>query len=195
MVAKAGLDRMTVVRTAAELADSLGLHQVTLAAVASRLGVRTPSLYNHVEGLGGLRRELALYGINKLGKRLERAAVGKATDDAVKAIMQAYRSFACEYPGLYEATLHAPDMNDTEVQRASEEVVNILLTVLEPFSLQKNEALHVVRGLRSLAHGFASLESAGAFGLPLDRDESYRRMVDLFLRGLNTICDDKGVHD
>ncbi|MDN4593165.1 TetR/AcrR family transcriptional regulator [Polycladomyces subterraneus] len=195
MVAKAGLDRMTVVRTAAELADSLGLHQVTLAAVASRLGVRTPSLYNHVEGLGGLLRELALYGINKLGKRLERAAVGKATDDAVKAIMQAYRSFAREHPGLYEATLHAPDMNDTEAQRASEEVVNILLTVLEPFGLQKNEALHVVRGLRSLAHGFASLESAGAFGLPLDRDESYRLMVDLFLRGLNTICDDKSVHD
>jgi AcrR family transcriptional regulator len=184
---------MTVVRTAAELADSLGLHQVTLAAVASQLGVRTPSLYNHIEGLGGLRRELALYGINKLGKRLGRAAVGKATDDAVKAIMQAYRSFAREHPGLYEATLHAPDMNDTEVQRASEEVVDILLTVLEPFGLPKNEALHVVRGLRSLAHGFASLESAGAFGLPLDRDESYRRMVDLFLRGLNTIRDDKEV--
>ena len=36
----------------------------------------------------------------------------------------------------------------------------------------------------SLVHGFATLEIAGGFGLPLDCDESFRRLVDMFIRGL-----------
>ncbi len=51
-----------MVGTAAALADEQGLDGVTLAALALRLGIRTPSLYNHVAGLEGLRRELALFG-------------------------------------------------------------------------------------------------------------------------------------
>jgi AcrR family transcriptional regulator len=175
---------MTVVRAAAELADSAGLNQVTLAAVAERLGVRTPSLYHHVDGLDGLRRELALFGIHQLRERLTKATIGKAGDDAVRAIMQAYRSFAQKHPGLYNATLRAPEENDMELRRAAQSVVDVLLAVLEPFGLKEEKALHIVRGLRSLAHGFVSLEAAGAFGLPLNCDESFHRMVDLFLQGV-----------
>ena len=38
-----------------------GIDAVTLASVAAALGVRSPSLYNHIAGLDGLRRELALH--------------------------------------------------------------------------------------------------------------------------------------
>src|SRR5215472_13481724 len=62
MPGRAGLDTATVVRAAAELADASGLDSLTLAGLAEHLGVRVPSLYNHVEGLPGLRRSLALYG-------------------------------------------------------------------------------------------------------------------------------------
>jgi hypothetical protein len=44
--------------------------------------------------------------------------------------------------------------------------------------------LHAVRGLRSLVHGFATLEVAGGFGMPLDIDESFRRLVELLISGL-----------
>jgi hypothetical protein len=33
-------------------------------------------------------------------------------------------------------------------------------------------------------HGFASLEAAGGFGMPLDRDESFRRLIATFVAGL-----------
>ena len=46
------------------------------------------------------------------------------------------------------------------------------------------DGLHAVRGLRSVVHGFASLEVAGGFGLPLDLDESFRRLVEMFIGGL-----------
>jgi AcrR family transcriptional regulator len=47
------LSREVVVEGAASLADEKGLEAVTLTALASELGIRTPSLYNHVDGLEG----------------------------------------------------------------------------------------------------------------------------------------------
>ena len=60
MARRPGLDRDAVVRAAVELLDSEGAGTLSLGRVADRLGVQTPSLYNHVEGMPGLLRQLAL---------------------------------------------------------------------------------------------------------------------------------------
>lgn len=184
MPARAGLDRAAVLRAAATLADAEGFEAVTLARLAAELGVRPPSLYNHVEGLEGLRRELALLGLRELSQRLGRAAVGKAGDDALTALADSYRRFAHERPGLYPATLRAPDPHDAELNALAEELLAIILAVLAGYELHGAEALHATRGLRSLLHGFVALEAGGGFGLPLDLDESYRRLVATFTSGL-----------
>ena len=66
MARKLGLQRERVIETAAALADQEGLEAVTLARVAAELGVRSPSLYSHVDGLAGLRRAIALDGASHL---------------------------------------------------------------------------------------------------------------------------------
>jgi hypothetical protein len=63
--------------------------------------------------------------------------------------------------------------------------VDIAVVVLAGYGLQGNDALHATRGLRSLLHGFVALEAAGGFGLPLDRDESFARLVQVFIAGLH----------
>src|SRR5919109_5367880 len=63
---RVGLDQATVVEAAARLVDEEGLEQLTLGRLAERLGVRTPSLYNHVAGLSGLKHDLALYSLRHL---------------------------------------------------------------------------------------------------------------------------------
>ena len=60
---------------------------------------------------------------------------------------------------------------------AEERTVAICLTVMASFGLAGEDALHAVRALRSTVHGFATREAAGGFGLPLDLDESFRRLV------------------
>jgi hypothetical protein len=50
--------------------------------------------------------------------------------------------------------------------------------------LNGDDAIHAVRALRSLVHGFATLEVSGGFGIPLDLDESFHRLVDLFIAGI-----------
>src|SRR6476469_2268946 len=98
MPPKAGLDHAAVVQAAAALADTTGSGQLTLADLAARLGVRTPSLSNHVAGLPGLRGDLSLLGTRELGARLSRAAIGKSGDAAIQALCRAYRAFVNERP-------------------------------------------------------------------------------------------------
>jgi hypothetical protein len=38
--------------------------------------------------------------------------------------------------------------------------------------------------VRSALHGFVTLEAVGGFGIPLDLDESFERMVAALARGL-----------
>ncbi|HET9921132.1 MAG TPA: WHG domain-containing protein [Ktedonobacteraceae bacterium] len=185
MATRVGLDREMVVRTAAELADSKGLEEVSLATLAARLGVRSPTLYHYVDGLAGLRRELALLGTRELGQRLGRAVMGKAGDEAVRALASAYRVFVNEHPGLYAATVHAAEPDDTALQAAQTEVVDIALRSLSAYHLSQEDAIHVVRMLRSLVHGFATLEHSGGFGIPLDIDETFERLQYVFLQGLS----------
>ena len=173
---------------AAALADEGGLEELSLTELAGRLGVRKPSLYNHVGGIGDLRRGLALVGLRELGRALSRAAVGKAGEEGLFALAEAYRRFVKERPGLYGATVRSPrlsDPDDPELAVAEEEVMVPVLAVLASCGVSGwEESVHAARGLRSVAHGFATLERAGGFGVSLDPDESFRRLVGAFIDGL-----------
>ena len=187
MSPRAGLSRDAVVEAAAALADEEGLEALSLSTLASRLGIRAPSLYNHVAGLEGLRRELALLGLRELGRRMGRAAMGKTTDEATFAIARAYRDFVKERPGLYAATVRSSRLSypdDPDFEAAEKEAFEAVLAVLASYGLRGEDALHAARGLRSVAHGFATLEVAGGFGIPLDLDESFERLLRAFVAGL-----------
>lgn len=171
-------------RAAAELADADGLEQLTLARVAERLDVRVPSLYNHIDGLPGLRRALALAGVRASIEALRKATVGISGAPAMLALARAYRAFARAHPGQYAASVRAPDPGDAELREASAELLGVVLAVLAPYGLSEDEATHAIRGLRSIVHGFVSLETAGGFGLPLDLDDSFDRLARLFVAGL-----------
>lgn len=184
---RAGLDTKAVLSAAAELADQEGLDAVTLAALAQKLDIRSPSLYNHVDGLTGLRRALAVHALERLQASLVPAAAGRSGDEAVRALGQAYIAFARSHPGLYEAALRAPDPAEQEVAGAGEPIVQLIVSVLEAYGLEGDAALHAVRGLRSVLHGFASLEQKGGFGLPLDLDVTLKLLIDTFIAGLRTM--------
>lgn len=181
---RAGLDTDAVVRAASDLADREGLEAVTLARLAKDLGVRTPSLYNHVDGLAAVHRALALKGMRLANARMGRAAVGVAGDEALIAIANAYREFATQHPGLYAASLRAPAAGDAELAAAGAETVGTVTAVLAGYGLGGEDALHATRGLRAIIHGFVALEMAGGFGLPLDLQESFTRLLKAFARGL-----------
>lgn len=179
------LNKSIVVEAAAALIDEAGSPAaLSLKTLAAALDIRVPSLYNHVDGLDGLTRDVALWGLQQLLTELRDAAVGKAGRDALVAIAHRYRTFAQAHPGVYMLTLQAPAAEDAELAAVANALVELVLLVLVPSGRRDADALHEVRILRSLLHGFVSLEAAGGFGLPLERDESFRRLVNRYIDGL-----------
>jgi AcrR family transcriptional regulator len=180
-----GLNQASVVEAAAKLVDEEGIEQLTLGHLAERLGIRTPSLYNHVAGLPGLKHDLALYCLRDLLGRVTRATVGKSQVEAINALADAYRVYGKKTPGRYALTLQAPPPGDQEVQVVAQQVVEVVLAVLAPYKLGEEDAIHAIRGLRSIVQGFISLEVAGGFGIPVDLDASFHWLINLFITGLN----------
>jgi AcrR family transcriptional regulator len=177
MATRAGLDTETIVQKASELADKDGLGALSMATLASSLGVRPPALYHYFAGLAGLRRRLSLLGLREVEARAGRAVMGKAGDEAVLALAHALRDFANDHPGLYEAASRAPDPEDRDWQAAGREVVEIMVRALSAYRLSDDATLHMVRMLRSIVHGCVSLEHIGGFGLPLVADETFRCLL------------------
>jgi AcrR family transcriptional regulator len=167
-----------VVAAAGRIADADGLEAVTLARVAAELGMRPPSLYNHVQGRAGLMRELRLESVGGIGAAMTDAAVGRSREEALRAVAVAYRAYALEHPGRYATTLGAPTADDPEAIRAAAAAIDPVVAILAGWGIEGDEALHLVRVIRSGLHGFVSIELGGGFGLPLDLDVSFDLLVD-----------------
>ncbi|BDI29258.1 TetR family transcriptional regulator [Capsulimonas corticalis] len=184
-VPRAGLDRDALVRAAVRLVDQEGVEALSLGRLAKDLGVRTPSLYNHVDGMPGLKRAIAIHGLRELHRRITQATIGREKDAAVLGLACAYREFAKSHPGLYAIAAATLDFEDPLLTSVQTEVVNSALLVLSGYHLSDADALHAVRGLRSAMHGFVTLELAGLFGMPLSIDESFDRLIATMTAGLS----------
>jgi AcrR family transcriptional regulator len=180
--ARARLDRAGVVVAAAALADELRtIESLQLVDLATRVGIRTPSLYAHVESLDDLRREVALLGLRELRERMSRAAMGHGGTDALMALARAVREYALERPGVYTAVATQP--RDPEWNAALLAIKDIFVTVFARFGIEGDQATDCVRALRSAIHGYVVLEAQGDFGLP-DPAASFDRVMSAMLRGL-----------
>lgn len=181
---RAGLNAEIIIDTAAAIADAGGFKAVTLAAIADRVGVKPPSLYKHIDGLDAIERGVALRGLREANARILRATLGLDGEEALVALARAYWRFSHELPGLYEATLRAPGEDESDIEEAGGILVGIVASVLEGFGLSGDDALHAVRGVRAIVHGFVSIDSAGGFGLALDVEESFLRLIRSFAHDL-----------
>ncbi|HEX3511864.1 MAG TPA: WHG domain-containing protein [Solirubrobacteraceae bacterium] len=183
-----GLDTEQVLDAAMELADA-GIERVTLASVAGVLGVRPPSLYNHVEGRHALLRLMKLRALGDLAEAIAGAAAGLAGEDALRATAHAYREYAHAHRGGYECTIAAPAPGDLEARAAAERVLSLLAAILRAWHLEGDAAIDAIRVVRSALHGFVTLENSGAFALKRDAERSFGALVDTLVLGLSSIAE------
>ncbi|HET9125942.1 MAG TPA: WHG domain-containing protein [Solirubrobacteraceae bacterium] len=181
-MARVALDAERVVRAAAELADAEGPQRLTLAALAQRLGIRTPSLYAHVDGLADLRLRVAADALQELRRVLTAAVLGRAGADALRAAAGAYRAWALAHPGRY-ATI-AYGACDPETTAAALGALDPVLAIMRGYGLEGEDAIHATRVVRSALHGFIALQAQGGFQMQADADETWERMITLLDRGL-----------
>jgi AcrR family transcriptional regulator len=180
---RAGLSTAAVVEVALAVLDEHGLDGLTLAAVAQRAGVATPSLYKHVGGLADLRVLLGVRVLDDMTDRFAGTVLGRSGDDAVTALMHAYRAYVRDHPHRYAAMPIDP-LHDPAMAAAGGRLLEVVLAALRGYDLDGSDAIHATRCLRAVAHGFSSLEAGGGFGLPEDLDRTYDQLISAVLAGL-----------
>ena len=184
MARKRGLTHSDVVGTGLAVLDADGIDAVSLAAVAVRLDVRPPSLYAHVDGLAGLRRDLAHATTVEFGEVLRDSVLGRSGHDAVRSFADAYRRWATGFPGRYEMTL-LPIAADDEDRRAGARLaLGAIQAVIRGFGIDDDHAVLAGRSLRSAMDGFSRLENADNMGRG-DHDADFAFLVDLLIDGIS----------
>ncbi|MFE4637835.1 TetR/AcrR family transcriptional regulator [Streptomyces sp. NPDC056773] len=175
---RAGLSAERLTRAGAELADEVGFEQVTVSALARRFDVKVASLYSHLKNSQDLRTRIALFALEELADRVAAALAGRAGKDALAAFAEAYREYAREHPGRYDA---ARLRLDPETAAASAGVRHARMTraILRGYDLAEPDQTHAVRMLGSVFHGYVSLELGGGFShTAVDPQESWDWIVD-----------------
>ena len=187
-MARAGLAPASVTEAGAALADEVGFDRLSMGLLAERLGVKTPSLYKHVDGQADLAHRIAVLSANELADAVRDATQGRSGRDALVAAAAAMRTFAREHTGRYDAANSArPSDPDDPFVAASGRLLDSLAAVLRGYRVDPAQEVHALRMLRSVLHGFATLEVSGGFRLDTDVDESFDWVVALVDRGLTSV--------
>ena len=172
-----------IVAAGRALLESGGLESVTMQAVADRVGVRAPSLYKRFAGRPALLQAIADDVATELGSA---TAPAHEIDDpaaAVKLVADNYRAFAHRAPGAYRLIFSNPLPEAAPTADVNAAAATGLLDLTERL-VGRQRALEAARLLTAFAHGFVSMELAGAFRLGGDVDEAYRFGIESIVAGL-----------
>ncbi|MEH0420557.1 TetR/AcrR family transcriptional regulator [Streptomyces sp. B21-083] len=182
---RARLTPELVTEAAAALVDEVGFSQLSMSLLAERLGIKTPSLYKHVTSQADVAHRIAVIAMTELSDAIRDATQGRTASDALAAGSQAMRTYVREHPGRYAAGNAArPTGPDDPLIPAVQRVLASWSAMLHGYRLDPSQEIHAMRMLRSVLHGFATLEAAGGFQIDTSVDDSFTWMVSFIDHGL-----------
>lgn len=188
-----------IVAAGRELLEHAGPSGVTMQAVATKVGVRAPSLYKRVRDRDALITAVAASVIEDLAVELERTEADRVekasaepdtmdpdeaerdgTDNLLARLAKVYRSFAHAHPEAFRLMFTASTPLDA-LERAAAPV----LAAVRDFA-GDDEALNAARLVTAWMTGFLQMELAGAFRLGGDVDDAFDYGLDRLLDGLRS---------
>lgn len=159
------------------IVEAEGIDGLTMQKVATVVGVRAPSLYKHVGNRGELIRLIVEDVVSDLGKALDATVTGESPKQDLTALANGFRSFAHAHPESYRL-IFAPMPDDWRpapavFRIASDPVLRTTAAMAGP-----DRALEAARLVTAWAHGFMTMELAGAFRLEGDLGQAFGYGVD-----------------
>jgi AcrR family transcriptional regulator len=179
------LSRDSIVNAALTFLDREGWDALTINALATQLGTKGPSLYNHVQSLDDLRRTMRMRVVGDIIEMLNTVGQGRTRDDAVMVMASAYRSYAHHHPGRYSAFTRMPlGGDDPEFTDATRAAAAPVISVLASYGLNGEDAFYGALEFWSAMHGFVLLEMTGAMK-GIDTDAVFTDMVMRLASGMD----------
>lgn len=182
----ASLTQADILQAAIALIQSEGAQALGVNRVAKQLGIRPPSLYNHIQGNDALFRLVALEGWRRfLAAGQQQLAGATSSQDQLRAMAYSYRECARANPELTAiAASYALSLEDQEFVTVFQGIFAIYQQALEPLGFSPDAITHAARLLNSAFFGFAQAEKAGIFVMPQSLDSSYEWMVETLIGAL-----------
>ena len=178
-----------ILDAAARLLETGGLDALTMQAVAAEVGVRAPSLYKRIRDRAALVRAVQEAAAAELADALSSAVDGQDPRADIIAMADAFRAFAHRRSGVYGLLFAAlpdemrvsPETNQAAVAPLFRALAALVVLVPGSGRDEANEPiegpLEAARLLVAFAHGFVTMELAGAFRLGGDVDRAWRTGV------------------
>ena len=174
-----------IIAAARDLAEAEGWEAVTTRRLAELVEYSQPVLYSHFDGKDAIVRAVAIEGFADLAVQLRQArSAVDAPGPALRAVCNAYLTFAAERPALYQAMFVLP----IDVKFASEDTPSPLkaafgelVGALRPFDAHPDLRAEVTW---AALHGLAVLRRGGR--IPPEGQEA---RIDLLV---SQIVNDRG---
>lgn len=152
------LNRRRIAEAALQLIDEHGFDALTVRALAARLGVQSPSLYNHVSG----KAEIFGAVTDLLGERIDLGTLRAVElSDALQSFARAYRSAFRGHPEVVSILARRP-VSTASALRAYETA----MTRLTDSGMTPRDAVRTLGALESVVLGSVILTfAAGLQGI------------------------------
>jgi AcrR family transcriptional regulator len=181
-----GLNCDIIMTAATELIEGKGHDHFSLNQLAKKLDVKPSSLYKHINGIEHINTTIGIRAIKAMIQSIENAIKNKITDEAIIALAIAYRTFAKENPELYKVILSLPMADNAILVESAPTTIEPIMTILRMYNLSEQQQMHWQRILRSIMHGFVSMESARFFSrFPAEKEETYCIAINGFIVALH----------
>lgn len=175
-----------ILSAARDILETDGLTGLTIAAVAKRVGIRSPSLHKRVGTRDELVGMVADATVADLADLLQILARDQTLEprETLAHLAYGFRNFAKEHPVGYQLIFgpgpKAMRPRTETLVRATGALVTAASRLVGPA-----DALAAARLLTAWAHGFVSMELSGAFRMDGDVDHA-------FVYGLDTVINSLG---
>lgn len=178
------INKEKVIQTTTQLVDKEGLNNISLKVVAENLGIRTPSLYNHIASLDDLLREVAHAGMKEMNSLITQAAIGETGVNAIKSLCCAYFKYMIKHPGVYETIQWATWHGNNETVEIFNNYKSILTKLIYSCNLQKEKTNEILDLLIGVIHGYTTMNLGKAFSKPEETTNELLIAIDTVLVGV-----------
>jgi AcrR family transcriptional regulator len=159
-----------IVHAARELLEKEGPQALSMRRLGDRVGMRAPSIYEHLRDKQALVAALISVGFEEQARLFARAV---ESEDPLQALALAYRDFARRQPHLYRLMTDEPLRRDLLAPGVEEAAV---LPLLRAVGGDAERA----RAIWAFAHGMVILELNHRFPPGADLDTTWRKGIDAF---------------
>ena len=189
---RTGLSKEEIVEKAAELANEKGLSYLSVTTLSEYLGIKKPSLYNHMKTIEDMHRSLMIYGWQTVSEDVVRGIDSSDEKANLFEYGKKFYKFAMENPGVFEAMLWYNKYSDDTLLSATEGLYSFFFKQTDGLGIDREIANHLLRTYRAFLEGFIMLQIHNSFGNPISLKESFEISQNVMISGMDGYRNKRG---